>query len=94
MGNATAEAVVRAGLTLIPYSFTGASEAVAIGNVGISGIPVELISPEERQEAMDVAKERWPDMIIVDYTTPTAVNGALSNFLSQPGAWRAPDQVE
>lgn len=37
MGHATAEAVVRAGLTLVPYSLTGESEAVAVGNVGVSG---------------------------------------------------------
>ena len=39
MGHATAEAVVRAGLTLVPYSLTGESEAVAVGNVGVSGEP-------------------------------------------------------
>ena len=49
MGHATAEAVLRAGLTLVPVSFTGASEAVAVGNVGVSGVPVELVGPAERQ---------------------------------------------
>ena len=48
MGHATAEAVVRAGLQLVPFSFTGSSEAVAVGNVGVEGIPVELVGPEER----------------------------------------------
>ena len=28
---------MRAGLTLVPYSLTGESEAVAVGNVGVSG---------------------------------------------------------
>lgn len=53
MGHSTAEAVVRAGLTLVPYSLTGQSEAVAVGNVGVSGIPVELVGPTERQAALD-----------------------------------------
>jgi hypothetical protein len=53
MGHSTAEAVVRAGLTLVPYSLTGQSEAVAVGNVGIDGIPVELVGPAERQAALD-----------------------------------------
>jgi hypothetical protein len=44
---------VRAGLTLVPYSLTGQSEAVAVGNVGIDGIPVELVGPAERQAALD-----------------------------------------
>lgn len=53
MGHSTAEAVVRAGITLVPYSFTGQSEAVAVGKMGVSGIPVELVGPEERQAALD-----------------------------------------
>lgn len=58
MGHATAEAVVRAGLTLVPYSLTGQSEAVAVGNVGVSGIPVELVGPAQRQAALEKIR-RW-----------------------------------
>lgn len=54
MGHATAEAVLRAGLTLVPYTFTGQSEAVAVGNVGVSGVPVELVAPEERIKCLEV----------------------------------------
>ncbi len=75
MGHATAEAVVRAGLSLVPYSFTGSSEAVAVGNVGVEGIPVELVGPERRQQAMEQAKHEFPNMIIIDFTLPMAVNG-------------------
>lgn len=78
MGHATAEAVVRAGLTLVPYTFTGASEAVAVANVGVSGIPVELVGPAERQAAMEKVKAEFPGLVIVDYTLPTAVNGEFS----------------
>jgi 4-hydroxy-tetrahydrodipicolinate reductase len=53
MGHATAEAVVRAGLRLVPYSFTGQSEGMAVEAIGVSGIPVELIQPEARQAAME-----------------------------------------
>lgn len=75
MGHATAEAVVRAGLSLVPYSFTGSSEAVAVGNVGVEGIPVELVAPQQRQQAMEQAKQEYPGMVIIDFTLPTAVNG-------------------
>lgn len=75
MGHATAEAVVRAGLTLVPFSFTGQSEAVAVGNTGVCGVPVELISPSERQDALDKIRIEYPDLVVVDYTLPTAVNG-------------------
>lgn len=76
MGHATAEAVVRAGLQLVPFSFTGSSEAVAVGNVGVEGIPVELVAPEERQEAMTQVKEKYKNLVIIDFTLPQAVNGA------------------
>lgn len=82
MGHATAEAVVRAGLSLVPYSFTGSSEAVAVGNVGVEGIPVELVGPEERQQAMEQAKREYPNMIIIDFTLPQAVNGMLDSKAS------------
>ena len=75
MGHATAEAVIRAGLTLVPFSFTGRSEAVAVGNVGVCGVPVELITPPERQAALDKIRGEYPDLVVVDYTLPSAVNG-------------------
>ncbi|KAK9915893.1 hypothetical protein WJX75_005724 [Coccomyxa subellipsoidea] len=74
MGHATAEAVVRAGLQLVPLSFTGASEAVAVGNVGVAGIPVELIAPEERQAAMERVKAQYPGLVLIDFTLPSVVN--------------------
>ena len=75
MGHATAEAVVRAGLQLVPVSFTGASEAVAVGNVGVSGIPVELVHPDERQSAMQNLKAQYPGLVLIDFTLPSVVNG-------------------
>ncbi|KAK9809179.1 hypothetical protein WJX72_010905 [[Myrmecia] bisecta] len=85
MGHATAEAILNAGLQLVPYSFTGESEAVAVQSVGISGFPVELIGPVKRQEAMDRMKAEYPGLIIIDYTLPSAVN--------DNGAFYAKNQV-
>jgi hypothetical protein len=76
MGHATAEAVVRAGLQLVPYSFTGESEGMAVESIGVSGIPVELILPEARQQAMERVQSEFPGVLIIDYTLPSAVNGA------------------
>lgn len=76
MGHATAEAVVRAGLQLVPYSFTGESEGMAVESIGVSGIPVELILPEARQQAMERVRSDYPGVLIIDYTLPSAVNGA------------------
>lgn len=82
MGHATAEAVVRAGLQLVPWSFTGESEAVVVGNVGVSGIPVQLVGPEERQAAMENVLKEFPSLIMIDFTLPQAVNGASCGLLT------------
>ena len=81
MGHATAEAVVRAGLQLVPFSFTGVSEAVAVSNIGVSGMPVEVVGPERRQEAMASVQHEFPGVIVIDFTLPTAVNGASAAAL-------------
>ncbi|GBF87779.1 4-hydroxy-tetrahydrodipicolinate reductase,chloroplastic [Raphidocelis subcapitata] len=74
MGHAAAEAMVRAGLQLVPFTLTGYSAGVAVSNIGVSGVPVELVGKERRQEAMDRVKERYPGLIVVDYTLPNCVN--------------------
>ena len=87
MGHATAEAVVRAGLTLVPFSFTGESEAVVVGNVAVSGIPVQLIGPEQRQKALEDVLSKYKDLIVIDFTLPQAVNGEiLIHITLQTGA--------
>jgi 4-hydroxy-tetrahydrodipicolinate reductase len=90
MGHAAAEAIVRAGLPLVPYTLTGYSAGVAVGGVGVAGIPVEVVGKASRQEALDRVKEQYGGgaggnnstsggrLIVVDYTTPAA---ALDNAL-------------
>lgn len=73
MGHATAEAVVRAGLELVPYTFTGYSAGVAVHNIGIAGIPVELVGPDKRQQMMDIIKSKYPNLVIIDFTLPYTV---------------------
>lgn len=151
MGHATAEAVVKAGLPLVPVTMTGSSRGVAVRDIGVAGIPVEIVGKvrkgqtvghawqqrgihgsswsnggasrqgqrlavsavgcdgqptalnptalslpwcmcmracvyavccavqERRQEAMDQVKEKYPNLIVVDYTQPYCVEGALSS---------------
>lgn len=52
MGHATAEAIVRAGLSLVPYTICGTSQGVAVGSIGISGIPVERVTLENRVQVL------------------------------------------
>eukprot|EP00879_Flechtneria_rotunda_P033037 GHRR01036557.1.p1 GENE.GHRR01036557.1~~GHRR01036557.1.p1 ORF type:complete len:314 (+),score=85.81 GHRR01036557.1:65-1006(+) len=74
MGHAAAEAVVKAGLTLVPFTLTGYSAGVAVSNIGVAGIPVEVVGRDRRQEIMSRIQDKHPDLIIVDYTTPNCVN--------------------
>lgn len=73
MGHAVAEAAVKRGLTLIPYSFTGNREEGNI--VSCEGVRVELREPEEWDATLEEVKKKYPNFIVVDYTLPAAVNG-------------------
>lgn len=73
MGHAVAEAAVKRGLTLIPYSFTGSGDQGNI--VSCEGVRVELKEPEEWVETLEEVRKTYPNFIVVDYTLPAAVNG-------------------
>ena len=88
MGHAAAEAMVAAGLTLIPYTLTGYSAGVAVSNVGIRGVPVELVGRDRRQKVMEQILEKHPDLIVVDYTTPYCVNGRCGSLQTTHTNWR------
>uniref|UniRef100_A0A061R4T2 4-hydroxy-tetrahydrodipicolinate reductase n=1 Tax=Tetraselmis sp. GSL018 TaxID=582737 RepID=A0A061R4T2_9CHLO len=68
MGNATACAVVQAGLTLVPFSFN--SEP---GIVAVEGVAVDLVPPDRRSEVVAKVKATYKNLIVVDYTLPDVV---------------------
>ena len=70
---------MRAGLDLVPFSITGESEAVVVGNVGVSGIPVQLVGADKRQQAIREIMNDRPGLIVVDFTLPGAVNGRAAS---------------
>ncbi|KAF8063027.1 DAPB1 [Scenedesmus sp. PABB004] len=74
MGHAAAEAVVAAGLTLVPFTLTGYSAGVAVSNIGVAGVPVEVVGKDRRAAALASIRKDHPNLIIVDYTTPYCVN--------------------
>jgi 4-hydroxy-tetrahydrodipicolinate reductase len=87
MGHATAEAVVRAGLELVPYTFTGFSAGVAVHNIGISGIPVEVVGPDKRQQMLDSIREKFPRLMMIDFTLPHTVAGEAACAVDAYIAW-------
>lgn len=50
---------------------------MAVENIGVAGIPVEVVSFGKRFEAVRKLKQDYPGLIVVDYTLPQAVNGEL-----------------
>lgn len=47
------------------------------------GIPVEIVAPEERQQALDNIRAEYPNMVIIDYTLPGCVNGTREKNVSR-----------
>lgn len=78
MGNAVAEAVLRAGLPFVPMTITGESRAVAQRQkgmaVGRKKTFVEFIGIEDREHRLLLLKQQYPHLIIVDFTLPSCVN--------------------
>lgn len=88
MGRAVAEAALEAGVPLVPYGITGPglpretltfrAPSPASGGSAVPGeVTLEVVPAEERDAVLDKALEQWPGLVIVDYTLPSAVNGAL-----------------
>ncbi|KAL9257163.1 4-hydroxy-tetrahydrodipicolinate reductase 2, chloroplastic-like protein [Drosera capensis] len=72
MGKAVIEAAVYAGLNILPFSF--GSEEGTSRSVEVSGREIQIHSPYEREHVLASMFEENPDMIVVDYTVPNAVN--------------------
>lgn len=73
MGIIVAETALQRGHELVPFSLTGEAVADTITQVGT--VPVELVKPSVRDARIVEIRNRYPDLICVDYTHPSAVNG-------------------
>ncbi|GAQ84419.1 dihydrodipicolinate reductase [Klebsormidium nitens] len=81
MGHAVAEAAVAAGLNLVPLAITGPK----MGNsrVACGGVAVQIIGAEERDSVFDRVLNEYPNVIVVDYTLPAAVNSNAEYYISR-----------
>ncbi|KAG1360966.1 hypothetical protein COCNU_09G004290 [Cocos nucifera] len=73
MGKAVAEAAVSAGLELVPVSFSGREKSGRTVQVGSTEIQIH--GPSERENILSSMFEKFPNLVVVDYTVPDAVNG-------------------
>ncbi|XP_027164143.1 4-hydroxy-tetrahydrodipicolinate reductase 2, chloroplastic-like [Coffea eugenioides] len=72
MGGAVLEAAVSAGLNPVPVSFGGPEESGKIVQVG--GKEIKLHGPSERESILSSVYAEYPNLIVIDYTAPAAVN--------------------
>ncbi|KAH9624184.1 hypothetical protein KSS87_000550 [Heliosperma pusillum] len=72
MGKSVIEAAVNAGLHIVPVSFGAAEESGQ--SVQIGGKEIQVHSQSEREDILASTYEKYPNLVVVDYTVPTAVN--------------------
>ncbi|XP_074310972.1 4-hydroxy-tetrahydrodipicolinate reductase 2, chloroplastic-like [Silene latifolia] len=72
MGKSVIEAATNAGLHIVPVSF-GADEESG-QSVQIGGKEIQVHSQAEREDILASTYEKYPNLVVVDYTVPTAVN--------------------
>lgn len=80
MGRAVADAAVGAGLQLVPVTFSNLEKpnrTLQVGNVDIM-----IHGPSERENILSSIYNEYPNVIVVDYTVPDAVNGKQLNNIS------------
>lgn len=72
MGKAVIQAAVSAGLHLVPVSFSCAEESGQ--TVEVCGKEIKLHGPSGRENILASVVDEYPNLIVVDYTVPDAVN--------------------
>ncbi|XP_073145424.1 4-hydroxy-tetrahydrodipicolinate reductase 2, chloroplastic-like [Henckelia pumila] len=72
MGRAVLEAAISAGLDPVPVALGGPDDHGKIVDAG--GKQIEVHGPEDREKILASTFDDYPNLIVVDYTVPTAVN--------------------
>lgn len=73
MGKAVVEAAVSAGLHVVPVSFS--SSEVSGKTVQVGGKEIQVYGPSDRENILASTFDEYPNLVVVDYTVPAAVNG-------------------
>lgn len=75
------EAAMAAGLNPVPVALGGPEDAGKILEFG--GMQIEIHGPSDRESVLSSTFKDHPDLIVVDYTVPAAVNGKHMLILLQ-----------
>lgn len=81
MGKAVAEATLRAGFELVPYTLANSEVATVQKTIAVGGKQVETVGPERRDAVIAEVKQRYPQLVMVDYTMPDVVNEMASFYI-------------
>ncbi|KAF2325639.1 hypothetical protein GH714_031564 [Hevea brasiliensis] len=85
MGKAVIKAADSAGLQILPVSFGSPDESGNI--VQVCGNDIKIHGPPEREDVLASIYDEHPNLIVVDYTVPTAVNAMEIMAEQFPGAF-------
>ncbi|CAI9092864.1 OLC1v1028207C1 [Oldenlandia corymbosa var. corymbosa] len=73
MGRAVLEAADAAGLYIVPESFGGPEDEGK--TIQVSGKEIKVHGYSDRETILSSLYEEYPNLVVVDYTVPSAVNG-------------------
>lgn len=73
MGTAVIKAADSAGVNVVPVSFGSAEECGQI--LQVHGKDILVHGPADREKVLASVFDEHPNLIVVDYTVPSAVNG-------------------
>jgi 4-hydroxy-tetrahydrodipicolinate reductase len=79
MGLSVAEAAAQRGLHLVPVSFSSREKVEKAIQVGQTDI--RIYGPSAREDVLSSIADEFPDVIVVDYTTPDSVNCKQFNLV-------------
>ena len=80
MGRVVAETCVKRGFNLVPYSLTG--EIIVENESEVAGKKIQLLKPSNREARIGEVLEKYPNLICIDYTHPTAVNDNAAFYVN------------
>lgn len=81
MGQAVAEAVVRAGLPLVPYTLCVLRPGQEATTLSVAGTNMTMVLPHERDEVIASLMKQYPGMITVDYTLPDTIHDMVDFYV-------------
>lgn len=73
MGQAVALAALNAGVPVVPFAIAGPKVPKHI--INLNGFEIEVYGYENRDEILSKALALYPNLVVVDFTLPAAVNG-------------------